>query len=328
MSPFTLDQLRDGLRAADEHAGRGAEWDDHEAERGARARRWLGLGGDRERFAQIAERLGGYVERDGVPTQWARVGGLWHLAGDTDRAAWWCRRLTRERRQHVESWTRAGALYLLGDYRTARKADRADPAGWLSDVEIARDLPRLREERETLVLAAQLDDGRPDNLVPGRPLTRWDWVEESFLLESRLLGAPVPSHLEMLQRCGALREGPAPAVPLPCSPEVGLYRSDLHGGWLRVTEEDEVVVRVNAKVFVVLLREFGLWGAQITDHPEEPGEWATEPVYPDWRHAATATARWVHANRRPDNEAARQAATITELVIAAGGDAGEPVPAP
>lgn len=178
-------------------------------------------------------------------------------------------------------------------------------------------MDELAEVRARLVQTALVGGGGPHDSASGDPLTQWDWVEESFLLESRLLGAPAPSHLEMLQHCGVLREGRAPEVPAPCSPEVGLHRGDLDGGWLRVTREDEVVVRVAAELFVVLRRQSGLWGARITDDPDEPGEWVTEPVYPDWRHAAMATAQWVSANGRPESEAARQAATISELVIAA-----------
>ncbi len=255
MITFSVDDLRAGLLDAQQLAA--SSGSSREAEKASRARRWLGLDGDAEAFAAIASELEEYVDEDSEPWQLARIAGLWHLAGDDEPTRRWCERVVRECRQEVSPWVRAGAFYLQGEFKHASRADEGGAAALLANIVRRKNLDELAEVRAQLVQTALVGGGGPHDSASGDPLTEWDWLEESFLLESRLLGSPVPSHLEMLQQCGVLREGRAPDVPAPCSPEVGLHRGDLDGGWLRVTGEDEVVVRVAAELFVVL--RLGKW---------------------------------------------------------------------
>lgn len=223
---------------------------------------------------------------------------------------------------------RAGASYLLGEFADAVRLGGDGVEAGLAEIARSGSAARLPLIRERLVDIAMASTNGPSDAV-GDPLTTWDWLEESFLLESRLTGAPVPSHLEMLDRLGVLTDEPRPPVPPMLSPAVGL-RVDLpSGAWLGVERPDWVEVFVPPAFRAVLRQHVNeCWGAWIPDGPDSSGEWIVEPEFPDWRHAATATAQWISANRRPESEAARQAATIAELVVAAGGDAGEAVPKP
>lgn len=167
-----------------------------------------------------------------------------------------------------------------------------------------------------------VSDG-PHQVSGGDPLTSWDWLEESFLLESRLTGTPVPSHLEMLERLGVLTDEPRPPAPPPLSPKVGLRADHPSGAWLQVDKPDWIEVFVPPSFSVVIRQRFELWGAWVPDAPLSSGEWIVEPEFPDWRHAASEAARTIAVNYGQ-----REGDAVCELALVAGGDAGEAVPKP
>lgn len=123
---------------------------------------------------------------------------------------------------------RAGASYLLGEFDDAVQLGGDGVEAGLAEVARSGTTAALPLVRGKLVDIALAFTNGPSDAV-GDPLTTWDWLEESFLLESRLIGVPVPSHLEMLERLGVLTDEPEPPVPPALSPPVGL-RVDLASG--------------------------------------------------------------------------------------------------
>lgn len=326
MTTFSVDDLHAGLLEAQQLAASTAS--SREAEKAARARRWLGLGGDAEAFAAIASELEGYVDGESEPWQLARIAGLWHLAGDDERARGWCERVVRERRQEVSPWVRAGALYLQREFKKASGADEGRAAALLANIARRKRVDELAEVRAQLVQTALIGGGGPHDSASGDPLTEWDWVEESLVLEARLTGTPVPSGLDMLRACGVLSAATSSAAPQLMRPELGLRQEGPQGESLRVSDIDWVEIEVPPALRLVLREEADLWGAWIEDAPDSSGTWIVEPVYPDWRHAGVEAARWVEVNRGSRSGAPEEAQILRDLLRGAAGDPGEPKSGP
>lgn len=78
--------------------------------------------------------------------------------------------------------------------------------GSLAAAARARDTELVQQARERWLMWERKDKRGPHQDRGMVPLSGWDWIEETFRLESQLRGEPVPSHLEMLRRTGMLRE--------------------------------------------------------------------------------------------------------------------------
>lgn len=238
---LSIDEIRLGLTQAERDA---AEFESLTfSERAARAERWLDLDErrNRERFAALARELEVNLDGAGDPADWARVGGFWHLAGDDRAATPWLKRAIKERKFAASDTTRAGALYLLGDVRKASKIGGDSTVVRLAEVAHEGAAERLPVIRERLLAVAMDVTRGPQTDDGGTPLTVWDWIEESFILESRLTGTPVPSHAEILERIGVLSSKPRPQSTVADPPEVG-HREDLPtGAWLQVDRLDRGV---------------------------------------------------------------------------------------
>lgn len=131
----------------------------------ARTRRWLDLGGDRELF-----------EEDGR-----------ELAHDTESHS-------------------TGGHYLLGEHVQAAALAPQAPEGLFARSAIHGNAGLARQAREELLALRPSGLAGPHHEAStgDMALATWDWIEESFLLEARLLELPVPSHPVMLRRTGRL----------------------------------------------------------------------------------------------------------------------------
>lgn len=320
---LSLDEIRLGLAQAERDA---AEFESLTfSERAARAERWLDLDerGNRDRFAALARELEGNLEGAGDPADWARVGGFWHLAGNDRAAKPWLKRALKGRKHVVSDGTRAGALYLLGEVRKASRLGGDSTVVRLAEVAHEGAVERLPEIRMRLLAVAMDVTHGPQTDDGGTPLTVWDWIEESFVLESRMTGTPVPSHAEMLERIGVLSSEPRPHSTVAAPPEVG-HREDLPtGAWLQVDKSDWIEVFVPPGFSLVFRQERGRWGAWIPDGPLSSGRWILDPEFPDWRHAAAEAAQTVRVNiGRTEGDA------VAELAFRTGGDPGRSVAVP
>lgn len=310
MRTLTLDDLWAGLKEAERYDAGG--------EQVARTRRWLDLGDDQPRFAAIANELGENLDVDGVSWDWARIAGLWHLAGDPERAKEWAARASRE--ASVQPEVKAGVLYLIGDYRkTERTAVDAAPV-WLAEIARTRDLTALAGVRSRLAEQAMVRSGGPQYAISGHPLTDWDWLEESFALESRLAKSPLPSHEQMLFRSGVFADEPRSERPSEVTPTVGLRVDLASGARLEVRSPSVVELFVPPALELVLRQESGLWGAWVPDDPQSSGRWIVDSVYPDWRHAAVQAADLIAISHDPE-----AGHSLTRLITEAAGDPGVPL---
>ncbi|MDQ8046410.1 MAG: hypothetical protein AAGC46_09930 [Solirubrobacteraceae bacterium] len=314
MQLLRLDDLRNGLADAEreERDSPGLT----SGERAARARRWLDLGDDRERFAALATDFGS-TEHLRV-----QVAGFAFLAGDAGTREQIARGLEKPYARDFET---AGVHYLLGD------DDRAIDTG--AD-DVAVDLALLRRsgdpggiaavrERRLIPHATGAGDG-PHVTHAGDPLTPWDWIEETFRLEAELTGTEVPSHEEMLRRLGVLTDVPRPGPPAPRTPPAGLHLEGDGGVLLRPFEGgNEIQLGEPGQRGVWVREQFDLWGAALLDEHGELHEWILDPIYADWRHAAIEGARIFGADYD-----AHTGRVMEQLVLRADGDPGEAIAAP
>ena len=274
---FTIEDMRTEL----------AELEDQLAERRgpttleqvARTRRWLDAGEHEALFAEAAARLeqAWKDNQTGSTGSWARAGGLWQLAGDRERA----RRALQQAVAGGTDWEpipqgAAGVMYLLGEHGRAAAHAPDHPEGMLAAAAREADPDRAADARNRWLAWEKLAERGPHQDRGPRPLTGWDWIEETFRLESELRGEPVPSHLEMLRRTGMLRELSDPDEIRPCRP----------------APRPGVPVALGA-------------GAQRPSHPvldEEPddeGEWILGMSRPDFQDAALWAAEWLHLHDQP-----------------------------
>jgi|GEM_PF-5178711 len=259
----------------------------------ARARRWLDLDGDKALLADAADRRRRAITANdtGGAAAWAHVGGLLHLAGDDTGA-----RPALERAfaydgvEALPALDRAAARYLLGDLEQAMRLADGLPHGAVAQAAMTQDPAAIERPRAELVWAAVVGVGRPDLDGRGTPLSAWDWVEASFLLEARLRGQAAPTHREMLQACGVVRDGPPP------SPEP---RADLVAGaavvlddylMLAIADEETVGLVLAPDLHVILCRDGDGWGAKQTISPLSSGVWLLDPFEPTFEHAAERVA--------------------------------------
>lgn len=224
VAKLRLDELR--ARLAELQLNRERRGDLVSDERTARLERWIG--DDRnlrsEQFEALAVRLAANVGSEGDAHDWARIGGLWHLAGDEVAARPWLVKAVKERRWRAMPHVRAGASYLLGEFDDAVQLGGDGLVAGLAEIARSASAARLPFVRERLMDIAMAFTNGPSDAV-GDSLTTWDWLEESFLLESRLTGAAVPTHLEMLERLGVLTDRPRPPVPPAAIPPAAVPRS-------------------------------------------------------------------------------------------------------
>lgn len=204
---FTLEEMRRELAQLE------AELRDYDdammLEQIGRTRRWLDDGDHRALLSEAA----GHLEQawtdheTGSADSWAWAGGLWHLAGERDEA----RRALRNAVADGTDWEpipqgAAGVFYLLGEFDRAAWHAPNDSEGILAMAARDRDVDRVLDARgrwRGCERAAKRGPHQDRGMVP---LSGWDWIEETFRLESELRGEPLPSHLEMMQRTGLLDE--------------------------------------------------------------------------------------------------------------------------
>ena len=206
-SGFTIEDMRRELAT---HEARLA---DHYGptclEQIGRTRRWLDLGDDRALFAEAAARREQSWKEHGTGSRgsWAQGGGLWHLAGEFEQA----RRALSNAVAQSTDWEpipqgAAGVLYLLGELDRAARHAPNDSEGILAFAARDHDVALVTQARERWLGWERRARRGPHQDRGMVPLSGWDWIEETFRLESELLGEPLPSHLEMLRRTGMLRE--------------------------------------------------------------------------------------------------------------------------
>ena len=238
---FTLEQMRATLAELEAELPEDREFVRVQV---ARTRRWLDLDGDTELFEEDARELARDTETHGTagPHFSLEIGGLFHLAAD-DAAA---RPYLLDAARNGSGWTSprmpAGAHYLLGEHEQAAALDPATPEGLLAQGAADGNAGLARQARDELLSLRPSGQMGPHEAVgsSGAALATWDWIEESFLLEARLLDEPAPTHLEMLRRTGRLLDAAPPArrdPPLrpgfatmnPDAP-AGSDRGDVRGG--------------------------------------------------------------------------------------------------
>jgi hypothetical protein len=175
----------------------------------ARTRRWLDEGDWTPLFAEAASTLERAWDEDdtGSVSSWATAGGLWHLAGDATQA----QRALRQAAAAGSDWEPmphgpAGVLYLLGEHENAARLAPDAPEGMLAAAALQRDVALVAAARDRWLAWEKHDKRGPHQTRSPVPLTNWDWIEETFRLESDLRDEPLPSHLEMLRRTGMLRD--------------------------------------------------------------------------------------------------------------------------
>lgn len=303
---FTLEEMREQLAA---HEREHEEYDGVSAiEPVARTRRWLDMDGSSELFAAAARRLerSMLANDTGSPDGWARAGGLAHLAGDGDSR----RLLSRAVKDGVEREpflpAAPGTFYLLGDFDHAQAIARDGRIEWLAAAARTLDPKLAVRARDGWMAWESLSKGGPHHSYAGAPLTDWDWIEETFRLESELLGDPVPDHLEMLRRLGVLGDADEPieATPPRPAPRVGwhiAFGDDAMPG-LEVVDEDLVTAEL-APDRILDLRRYSAkegWGARLSTDPESSGEWILPPSEPDFQGAALWAAGWFELNGEPE----------------------------
>lgn len=274
-------------------------------------------------FAELALRLSSnYVdELTGALEPSTRMAGLWWMAGNALEMERWARVVCGQ--EAPDAYDLAGCSYLLGDDRAAIATGLDLPPVHLARVRLTGEVAGLQQLRADLAQAQTRVGGGPHLAHHGEPLTPWDWIEESFLLEAQLTGAPVPSHLEMLRICGVLvEEGePRAAVPEPLSPEAGLRVRD-GALLLEVLDDGQVRIIVRGDLVVLLLRHAGLWAAAYAHGPEDSPEYLTDHVYPDWRHA------WAYACEELASWGEEAAGDLRQMLAETVGDPGQPIGIP
>lgn len=109
-------------------------------------------------------------------------------------------------------------LYLLGDFDGAARLAPDDAEGWMAAGARDRDANLVARARERWITAQRHGKHGPHADRFPRPLSPWDWIEETYRLEAELLAQSVPSHLEMLRRTGLLSPGAEPAQILVTPP--------------------------------------------------------------------------------------------------------------
>lgn len=204
---FTVDDMRRELAALE------AELPEYYGasmlEQIARTRRWLDDPDHRAQFAEAAADLEQACEEHntGSPDSAAWAGGLWYLAGDDDQA----RRALQNAVADGTDWEpipqgAAGVFYLLGEFERAAQHAPDDSEGILAAAARDRDVDLVQRARERWLKWERKDKRGPHQDRGMVPLSGWDWIEETFRLESDLRDEPLPSHLEMLRRTGMLRD--------------------------------------------------------------------------------------------------------------------------
>jgi len=263
-----------------------------EMESVARARRWLDLDGDVELFAQAASLRDHFMSTRGTAdvAGWAEVGGLWRLAGDVERARFFVERaLSYELDWQPYPRSMVGAWYVMGDFSRAVALAGGGLYGVCARAALSGDASGIEGARAGLVRDVMVTLGGPQFARVANPLARWDWIEESFLLEARLTGAAVPSRVEMLERCGVLRDGQASAPPERPPLQVGT-RVVHDGWWLEVRDAATAMARVEDELFVGFRREEGRWGAYETSDELTSPEWLFDRAKPSFQDAADEVA--------------------------------------
>ena len=208
---FTLEQMRARLAELEAEFAEDREFVRVQV---AWTRRWLDLGGDSELFAEDARDLVRNTETHGTagPYFSLEIGGLFHLAGNDAAARPFLLDASRNGSIWPSPQAPAGAHYLLGEHERAAALASGAPEGLLAQSTIDGNPGLARQARDELL------SERPSGLVGphqevstgGMALSTWDWIEESFLLEARLLDEPAPTHLEMLRRTGRLLDAEPP----------------------------------------------------------------------------------------------------------------------
>lgn len=313
---FTLEQMRAELGRREEAAAerRGPT----RLEPLARVRRWLDAGDDRELFAEAARRLASNVEaeRTGGPDMASRIGGLFHLAGEPADARRYLLDSLRDPAAWIDPSDRAGAHYLLGAPERAIATAPDSIEALLARAQLDGNPGLARVARERLLALDPPSGGDGPHLgsgFGGMPLTLWDWIEETFLLEARLLDKPPPSHLEMLERTGRLLDEEPPArhdPPVRTGWEVTIPTRPPGSGEvaasLKVAEDGEVELVLDPRPdhfpSVVLNPDGGQYAVGISSDPYEEIDWVTVPYFDTFQAAAEYAADHLRAERGTEGD--------------------------
>jgi len=275
----------------------------------ARTRRWLDRDDDRPLFAEAAERLEqAWADHDSrSPDSWAWAGGLRHLAGEHYAA----QRALQQALADGTDWEpmpqgAAGVMYLLGEF--GRGADHApgDPEGILAAAARDSDVGLVVAARERWLAWKRLARSGPHQERGPQPLTGWDWIEETFRLESELRSETIPSHVVMLRRTGLLCEhddGVEAQLDGPV-PRPGLRMALGANGeppTLEVLGEHLVRLVPASGHTVDIARDSDEdgWGVRYAEHPDDEGEWILGMSEPNVQGATLRAADWFDLHGRP-----------------------------
>jgi hypothetical protein len=264
------------------------------------ARRWL---------LDAAERLEAVErERPGSAGSWGRIGGIRRLAGDEAGARPWFERALAAREAEGRTGWIAGLRYILGDDAGALEAAALDPdqlpelrgVAALAQARAARDARPIADARERFATAIRAERVPPYD-ESGADLTLFDWLEESYRLESELTGGPPPDHVGMLQGAGLLKAAKPRRRGAPDNPPSRGTRIAQGASTLEVDDDGDVFITVDPTVRVALLKELGEWRVRITLGPEEEGpqEEDLPQRYKGFVEAAEAAADFLRAYGPP-----------------------------
>jgi len=259
----------------------------------------------------------------------SRIGGLFHLAGEPADA----RRYLLDSVGDTAAWTDpsgpAGAHYLLGAPEQAVATAPDSIEALLARAALDGNPGLAREARERWLAWDPPSGGDGPHLgsgFGGMPLTLWDWIEETFLLEARLFDQPTPSHQEMLERTGRLLDEQPPArrdPPLRTGVELTVPTRPPGSGEvaasLKAADDGEVELVLDPRpdhfTSVVLTLNAGQYEVGISTDPYEETDWVTIPYFDTFQAAAEYAADHLKAERR-GAEGDRLADTIRRLVAA------------
>lgn len=189
-------ELVEGVREARAYAAERPSW--RRMELLARGLRWIDeVAESRAVFNSAALDVIERVERPGrgAASTRATTAGLFALAGDIERAREWAVRSGE-----------VDALYVSGAL-TAADHGRSNGAVLL-DAERRRDVARC-----DAFIAATVTDLSASRVLPCEasgmsPVHTWDWLELGCLVRARIIGAPAPTHADMLRHVGLHADEP------------------------------------------------------------------------------------------------------------------------
>lgn len=197
--------------------------------------------------------------------------------------------------------------YLLGDHAGAGTAFAGIPAG--DRLPLVTGIATLAERdaaaaREHFVKAIRAGRTPPSSESGAPDLSLFDWLEESYRLESELTGEPAPDHMGMLHDAGLYKKArPARRRKAYDQPPAPGAHTELDGATLDVGEYGDVELVLSPTVRVDLLNEGGEFLVRVTVGEQEED---LAQRYKGFRDAIEAAADFLRAQPEAGEPAAER----------------------